>query len=107
MNTDDMVFRSVFVDRDVDQAVLAQAKRLGASAGSVYRLFIEAGLARLSQGTPLPAVSSEPAVLRTVHVHCTSDELLKSKAFQLRMAHDELSRRVCTLGWLTIDAALN
>jgi len=107
MSTDNMVFRTVLVDRGVDQAVLAHSRRLGASAGSVYRLFLEAGLARLNQGMPLPAISNDPTVLRTVHVLCASDELLQSKAVQLRMAHEQLSRRVCKLGWLTIDAALN
>ena len=100
MQSDDTVFRTVFVDREVDRALLAHTERLGASAGSVYRLFLESGLAQLKQGAQLPAADEGAAVLRTAHVGYAADVLLQGKAFRLRLAFDELSRRVTRLGML-------
>jgi hypothetical protein len=47
-----MVFRSLTLDRDVDRAILTLAAQLGAPAGAIFRLFLEAGLALLRLGAP-------------------------------------------------------
>lgn len=101
-----MTFRSVYVDRDVDAAVLARATRVGVTAGSVYRSFLEAGLAQLSLGAHLPeAPPDSVAVLRTCYVQCRSDDKLAALAIRQRQDLSELSRRVTRLGMVTIQRA--
>lgn len=88
----------------MDQALLADAKRLGASAGSAYRMYLEAGLAQLKRGAKLPAAVDRQGVLRTVYVRHAADEQLQAKGFRLRIEPMELSRRVTRLGMLALQA---
>lgn len=99
MNTKDMVFRSLTLDHDVDQAILTLAARLGAPAGAVFRLFLEAGLAQLRLGVPLPLKVEEGSpVLRTVYIRVESDSDLEAIALHRRIERWELAARVLRLG---------
>jgi hypothetical protein len=101
MSSDDLVFRTVFVDLDVDQHILVEAKRTGESAGSVYRRYIEIGLAQLESGAPLLARLVDcPSVMRTTHVQITADEVLTALSCRLNTEKGELARRVARQGML-------
>ena len=106
MNTDNLIFSAIFVDRDVDIEVRAHARRLQAKPGSIYRLFLEAGMAKLALGAALPAASVDPPVMRTTYLAIASDERLTGLACRLRIEKSELTRRVTKQGMLAIQAAL-
>ena len=99
METKNMVFRSYTLNHDVDQAVLALAARLRAPAGAIYRLFLEAGLAQLKLGAPLPPMLDEASlVLRTVFIRDESDVALEAIALRRSLDRWELVARVLRLG---------
>lgn len=103
-----MFFRSVFVDRDVDQAVVMHAKAVGATPASVYRRFLETGLAELGRGVPLPAAQEgQGLALRTVYVSVEADEKLTSMAFHMRIEKADLSCRAARLGMLVTNATFD
>jgi hypothetical protein len=106
VNTDHLIFSTVFLDRDVDIEIRAHARRLQAKPGSIYRLFLEAGLAQLTRGATLPAASTDALVLRTAFLTVASDERLTGLACRLRTDKSELTRRVTKQGMLAIQAAL-
>lgn len=106
MDTRGLIFRNLAVDGDVDEAVSALAKATGATKGSVYRLFIETGLAQLAQGAPLPPAGGDLAPrLKALHADYNADETLRVLAFKMRIPKDELGRRVVRLGMFAVQAA--
>jgi hypothetical protein len=108
LNTEDMVFRSQTLNHDVDRAILALAVRLRTPAGAVFRLFLEAGLAQLRLGAPLPRQVEEPSlVLRTVHIRVESDLALEAISLRRRIERWELVARVLRLGMTTLDSSLD
>ena len=106
MDSDNLVFRTVFVDRDVDAAVLAYAERLQAKRGALFRLFLEAGLAHLARGGALPAARAETAVIRTALLPIAVDERLEGLAWRLRIDKVDLIRALARHGMLAMQATL-
>ena len=106
MDSDNLVFRTVFVDRDVDAAVLAYAERLHAKRGAIFRLFLQAGLAHLERGGALPAARAETAVIRTTLLPIAVDERLEGLAWRLRIDKVDLIRALTRDGMPTIRATL-
>ena len=103
-----MVFCSQTLNHDVDRAVLALAARLGASAGAVFRLFLEAGLAQLKLGVPLPPKVEESAlVLRTIYIRVECDLALQGIAHHRRIEGWELGARVLRLGFDSLAPLLD
>lgn len=95
-----MVFCSQTLNHDVDRAVLALATRLGAPRGAVFRLLLEAGLAQLRRGVPLPPkVEEESLVLRTVYIRVESDLALQAISHHRHIERWELVARVLRLGF--------
>lgn len=106
MTLDHSIFRSVFVEPEVDKAVLAHAKRMGGTAGTAYRLFLEAGLHQVACGVPLPAAVDITPVLRTCNIRVDIDQRLQGLAYRLRVPQAQLGMRVARLGMRAIRAAL-
>lgn len=103
MDTNDLIFRTVFVDRDVDLEVLARAKRLGTSPASVFRSFLEAGLENVRRGKPIPASKLDASVVRTVYISVAADESLSALGCRLGVDKSELLRKVTRQGMLTVQ----
>jgi len=101
-----MVFRSVYVDPAVDDAVVAHADRLAASKGAIFRLVLDAGLAQLDAGAVLPAAREVVPALRTVYLAIEVDELVRVLAYELRLPRDELTQRLGQLGAAAVFADL-
>jgi hypothetical protein len=102
-----MVFRSHYVDPDVDRALRAHAAQLGATAGSVFRHYLDAGLAQHAMGADLPPAPAKDVVfaLRTADIRVRVDEQLWVMALSLRMKRGELADGLVRLGMVAIQAA--
>jgi hypothetical protein len=107
LDTNDMVFRSQTLNHDIDQAILALAVRLCTPAGAVFRLLLEAGLAQLKQGMPLPEKVEEASlVLRTVHIRVDSDFALEAISVRRGIERWELVARVLRLGLAALSPSM-
>ena len=70
MTAEKLVFRSIYVDRDVDEALRAHAERMGASKGKMFRTYLRTGMAKSRgglSGAVLPSNGSRLAA-RTVYL---------------------------------------
>lgn len=104
MKQDDTVFKSVYVDPQVDRAVFAHAQRLGTSKDDVYRRFLDVGLAQFASGASLPRARKVVPMLRAVGIHVDVDERLRVLAFNLRLDRSKLVQRLTQLGLRAIEA---
>lgn len=103
MNTDDTVFRSVYVDPEVDRAVFARAESRGQKKTAVYLEFLAVGLAQFTAGAPLPRARRVVPILRAVGLDMEVDEQLRVLAFDLGIEKTELGQRLTQLGMRAID----
>lgn len=83
-----MVFRSVHVDPQVDEAIVAFAERPEMAKGAAFRLVLYAGLAQLDAGALLPPARDVVPALRNV------DLLLESRSADAAGGHCQLGHRV-------------
>ena len=94
-----MVFRSVFVDPDIDKALVAQAEREGIQKGVVFLRYLDKGMELARAGQPLPVVEANITLaLRTVHVPYRTDEQLRVDAFHLRISKMDILRMYLRMG---------
>jgi hypothetical protein len=91
LSVENMVFRSLYVDPDVDEELQAEARRLGVSKGAMFRRYLERGMAAAAPAL-LPEGQQRLRV-RTVYLSREIDELLRSRAFDLRTSKSDLIRR--------------
>ena len=98
MDTSELVFRSVYVDHDVDRTVIAHAKRLGVPSGAVFRMVLDAGLAQLSTQACLPAAKDEVSVLRTVSIRYEVAEAVRMLEYRHSTDRGTLAQRLTRLG---------
>lgn len=105
MDREGMVFKSVFVDPEVDRAVFAYARRVRTTKASVYRLFVDAGLTQLAAGASLPPARNVVSIMRTVDLSIDVDESLRILAFDLRIDWSQLVQRLTQLGMHSIETA--
>jgi hypothetical protein len=91
LSVEKMVFRSLSVDPDVDEALKAEAGLLDVSKGVMFRRYLERGMASAARA-PLP--EGQPRLrVRTVYLPSAIDELLRSQAFDMRTSESDLIRR--------------
>jgi hypothetical protein len=102
---DDLVFHSVFVEPEVDRAVMAHARHVGGTAGSAYRLFLDLGLDQLSRGVPLPSPVEAVPTLRLCGLRPEVYERLTAHAGNLRLEPAEFVMRLARMGMLAVHAA--
>jgi hypothetical protein len=100
MTTEKLVFRSIYVDRDVDEALRAHAERIGASKGKMFRTYLRTGMAKYRgglSGAVLPGNESRLAA-RTVYLPAELDADLRSMAFDLHATENDLVRTFLRIG---------
>jgi hypothetical protein len=86
-----MVFRSLYLDPDVDEALKAEAGLLGVSKGVMFRRYLERGMTSAVRA-PLP--EGQPRLrVRTVYLPREIDELLRSQAIDMRTSESDLIRQ--------------
>jgi len=98
---DNLVFRTVYVDPDVDAALRGQAAQEGVSKGQMFRKYLETGVALATKGRRLPQlVDSRDTRLcmRTVFLPPALDTKLEGRAFVMKTAKTDLMRQYLRLG---------
>lgn len=102
-----MVFRSVFVDPDVDRTLRERANEAGISKGEMFRRYLERGMAGAKAGGSLPTLPKDEVALtlRTVYLPFKVDESLRGQAFHLRTSKSDLIRRYLRAGMHALEAS--
>jgi hypothetical protein len=97
MSDDNLVFRSVYVDPDVDNTLRAQAARERVSKGEMFRAYLRKGM---RSKRALERVLDANAVLcmRTVYLPALVDEELRVRALALRVSKSDLLRKYLWAG---------
>jgi hypothetical protein len=98
---DNLVFRTVYVDADVDAALRGQAAQEGVSKGQMFRKYLETGMALGAKGRRLPAlVDSRDTRLcmRTVFLPPAWDAKLEGRAFMMKTPKTDLIRQYLRMG---------
>jgi hypothetical protein len=106
VDTRDMIFRSVYVDPDVDRTLRQQAKQAGTPASEMFRRYLQRGMTEFREGARRAALpkGNAPLALRTVFVPVDVDEELRVQAFHLRTSKSKLMRQVLWMGMLALHA---
>lgn len=102
MSTDNFVLRTVYIDPDLDDLLMAEALRTKTSKAELFRYYLATGIL---------AAKSEPAlfntmaplskcvlVLRTVYLDPALDNALRIEAFDTRTNKNDLIRLYLRLG---------
>jgi len=98
---DNLVFRTVYVDPDVDAALRAQAARDAVSKGQMFRKYLETGMAVSARKRRLPPLVDSRDVrlcMRTVFLHPALDMKLEGRAFVMKISKSDLIRQYLRLG---------
>lgn len=98
---DHLVFRTVYVDHDVDAALRGQAAREGISKGQMFRKYLETGMALGVKGRGLPPLMDSRDTrlcMRTVFLPPAMDTKLEGRAFRMRTAKTDLIRQYLRMG---------
>jgi len=96
-----LVFRTVYVDPDVDAALRGQAAREGISKGQMFRKYLETGMALGAKGRRLPPLMDSRGTrlcMRTVFLPPALDTKLEGRAFVMKTAKTDLIRQYLRLG---------
>lgn len=96
-----LVFRTVYVDPDVDAALRKQAVEEGLSKGKMFRRYLETGVALAARRRKLPPlVDSRDTRLcmRTVFLPYALDEKLEGRSILMKKSKTDLIRHYLRLG---------
>ena len=94
MNTDGLVFRSVYIDTDVDQTLHAAAVAEGVSKARMYLRYLARGLALADAGAHRPDLADGvPICMRSAYLPVALDETLRVQAYKLRTTQMALMRQ--------------
>lgn len=107
MTAEKLVFRSVYIDRDVDEALRAHAERIGTSKGQMFRTFLRTGMTKSRGslcGAALPGDGSRLAA-RSVYLPAALDADLRSMALGLHATENDLIRELLRVGMSALRVA--
>lgn len=93
-----MVWRSVYLDPDVDAQLRAQADSEGVKQGEMFRRYLARGMELASDGAALPVLEDVPVALRTTYLSFSVTETLRVQAYRLRTSQMALMRQYTRLG---------
>lgn len=98
---DDLVFRTVYVDPDVDVALRRQAAEDGLPKGTMFRRYLETGMALAAKGRkrpPVPPAKETRLCMRAVFLPSVVDATLNGRARTLKTSKTDLIRQYLRLG---------
>ena len=106
MTKDRMVYRSFYVDPDVDDRLKEQAAQLGLSKGEMCRRYLHLGIAAMQANGELAELPrTEPRLrVRGAYFLADVDSLLRSQVFELRTSMNNLIRRYLRTGMVVMQA---
>lgn len=90
---DPLVFRSIYVDHDLDAAVRARAAAERLSNGEMLRRCLRQGLGRHRQ-QPSESAPRDRLLARSVFLPLELDKALKARAYDIRVRENELVRQL-------------
>jgi hypothetical protein len=104
MAREKLVFQSIYVEPDVDEALRAQAAKAGASKGDMFRRYLRVGMvqARRRGFHVASPDASQRLTVRSVYVPAELDEALRAKAFDMNTTKGELIRQFLRVGMLAL-----
>jgi hypothetical protein len=105
MPAERMVFQSIYVERDVDVALRAEAAKAGASKGEMFRRYLRVGMVQpMRCGFHMgPRDASQRLRVRSVYLPVELDEALKARAFDMNTTKGELIRQILREGMLALQ----
>jgi hypothetical protein len=104
MDSEQMVFRTVYVDPDVDAALRAKAASEGLGKGLMFRRFLAAGLKK-NRGRTLQSGRDDTILsMRAVYVPVELEARVTVLAFKSRMGKTEVIRQLLRLGHKALAA---
>ncbi|KQY80926.1 hypothetical protein [Pelomonas sp. Root1444] len=104
MASEQLVFRTVYVDPDVDTALRAMATSEGIGKGLMFRRFLAAGL-RKNRGRKLqPGRNDTILAMRAVYVPADLEGRVSVLAFKSRMGKTAVIRQLLRLGHKALAA---
>ena len=94
-----LVFRTLYVDHDVDAALRAQAAREDVTKGEMCRRYLSAGMKRiLAKKLAVPPPDNARLSLRTVYLPVALNSDIQGYAWELRTAQTQLMRYALRTG---------
>lgn len=100
-----LVFRSIYVDMDVDTALRAQAVKDGVSKGEMCRRYLRAGLARMNKASPIqPAPKGVSLGMRAVYLAADMDVAVRRLAREARALQTDVIRHAMRTGMKALEA---
>jgi len=98
MEPENLVFRSIYVDSEVDRALLALADAEGIGRGLMFRRFLAAGLKRNRGRKVLPGREGTTLAMRAVYIPVDLYGRVTALAFKSRMGRTAVIRQLLRLG---------
>ena len=98
MHTEGMVWRSVYIDPDVDEQLRAQAKAEGVRQEEMFRRYLSRGMELASAGAARPVLADVPVALRTAYLPYQVTETLRVQSYRLGTSTMDLMRQYTRLG---------
>ena len=99
------VFRSIYVDMDVDAALRARAVKDGVSKGEMCRLYLKAGLARMDKASPISAAPQGVSLgMRAVYLAADMDAAVRGLAREARALQSDVIRHAMRSGMDALEA---
>ena len=92
-----MVFRTVYMDHEVDRALRAQAAETGVQKGQMFRIYLAKGM-HTPGATKLPLGDGVSLSVRSVLLPESVDDNLRGLSFSLRIPKSELIRKFLYAG---------
>jgi hypothetical protein len=98
MDSEQMVFRTIYVDLDVDAALRAKADSERIGKGLMFRQFLAAGLRKNRGRKLLPERDGTRLMMRAAYVPVDLDGRVRALAFKSRMGTTAAIRQLLRLG---------
>lgn len=100
-----LVFRSIYVDMDVDEKLRAQAAKEGVSKGEMCRRYLRAGLVRMNKASPIPAAPKGVSLgMRAVYLAADMDTAVRSLAREARALQTDVIRCALRRGMKLLES---
>lgn len=100
MNHDNLVLRTIYIDPELDDALMRQARSDNVGKAELFRHYLRLGIktVRSSANAPPMDLAKVVLVLRTIFIDPALDDLLRVEAFDARLPKNDLIRYYLSIG---------